>query len=153
MRSVTARGGAGLTALGLLVLLAGTFLPWLRSGSVSRDSYQSVSALRGLPSPPTGAENALLYSWLAVIPLCAICIALYALNLRRPSAVVACLASLLVVVASIIAMTRPDASGSVGFSPIGPTVTLAGAALALIGGIIVIREPRAREVSTSGGEL
>ena len=152
MRSVTATGGAGLTAVGLLVLLTGTFLPWLRSGTVSRDSYQSVGALRGLPTPPGGAENALLYGWLAVIPLAAICIALFALNLRRPSGVVACLVAALAVAASAVAIAQPAATGPVGFSTIGPTVTLIGAAFALVGGIIVLRGPRAREKSNSGGE-
>jgi hypothetical protein len=152
MRSVTASGGAGLTAVGVLVLLTGTLLPWLRSGTVSRDSYQSIGALRDLPTPPTGAENALLYGWLAVIPLSAVCIALFAVSLRRPSVVVACLVAALAAAASVMAMAAPGATGSVGFSPIGPTVTLLGAAFALVGGIIVLRGPRARAKSNSGGE-
>jgi hypothetical protein len=153
MRSVATRTAPGLTAVGLVVLLAGTFLPWLHSGTVSRDSYQSASVLRGLPSSLNGAENALLYGWLAVIPLCAVSIALYALNLRRPSGAIACLVSVLVVVTSVVAITLPGTTASVGFSSVGPTVTLVGAAFALIGGIIVIRGPRAREIATSGGEL
>ena len=91
----SARGGAGLAFAGLVVVLVGAFLPWLRSGSALRDSYQSVDVLRVQPAPPGGAAGVLLYAWLAVIPLCSVSVALYALGVRRTAAALACLLAVL----------------------------------------------------------
>ena len=149
----TARGGAWLAFAGLAVVLAGTFLPWLRSGDTLRDSYQSVDVLRAQPTPPAGPVGVLLYAWLTVIPLCSVSGALYALRVRRTAALLACLVALLVGVTSVIAVLRmggPD--DPIGFSPTGPIVTLLGAAVALLGGIVVLRGPRPRpaEAGQSG---
>jgi hypothetical protein len=136
----SARGGAGLAFAGLVVVLVGAFLPWLRSGSALRDSYQSVDVLRVQPAPPGGAAGVLLYAWLAVIPLCSVSVALYALGVRRTAAALACLVAVLVAVVSIAAVLNMGAaSDPIGFSPIGPIVTLLGAAGAFLGGIVVLR--------------
>ena len=66
MRTVVARAGAGAAVLGLAVIVLGTFLPWLRSGTVLRDSYESVGALRTLVEG--GVLTTLLTAWLFVMP-------------------------------------------------------------------------------------
>jgi hypothetical protein len=142
----TARGGALLAFAGLAVVLAGAFLPWLRSGDTLRDSYQTVNVLRVQPASPDGGIGLLLYAWLTVIPLCSVSVALYALRVRRTAALVACLVALLAAVASVVAMANaggPD--DAIGFSPTGPIVTLLGAGAALIGGIVVLRGVRPRQ--------
>lgn len=137
---LTARGGPWLAFAGLAIVLAGTFLPWLRSGDALRDSYQSVDVLRVQPTPPSGPVGVLLYAWLAVIPLCAISVALYALRARRVAALVACLIGVLgLVTAALALLNAGDPAEAVGFSRTGPIVTLCGAAAALVGGIVVVR--------------
>ncbi len=134
----SARGGAGLAFAGLVLVLVGAFLPWLRSGSAVRDSYQSVDVLR--VTPPGGVAGFLLYAWLAVIPLCSVGIALYALGLRRTAASLTCLLAVLVAVVSVAAVMNMGAdTDPIGFSPVGPVVTLLGAVGAFVGGIVVLR--------------
>lgn len=140
----TARGGAWLAFAGLAVVLAGTFLPWLRSGQVLRDSYDAINVLRVQPGPPDEPVQVLLDAWLTVIPLCTVSAALYALRVRRTAALVVCLVAVLTAVTSVIALSHAGApTDPVGFSLTGPIVTLFGAVAAFIGGIVVLRGPRA----------
>jgi hypothetical protein len=135
---LTARGGPGLAFAGLAVVLVGTFLPWLRSGDALRDSYQSIDVLRVQPVPPGGPVGVLLYAWLAVIPLCSVSVALYALHARRPAALVACLVGVLGLTTATLALLNAGGpADAIGFSRTGPIVTLCGAAAAVIGGIVV----------------
>src|SRR5205823_3074439 len=63
------RYGPALVGTGVAMLVIGTFLPWLRSGTALRDSYQSIAALRG---PLAGANRpvvTMLDCWLAIIPV------------------------------------------------------------------------------------
>jgi hypothetical protein len=150
MRSVVARMGAGAAAMGLAVLVAGTFLPWLRSGSALRDSYQSVGALRDLVG--NGAPGVLLDAWLTVIPACVVGVALYALRLRRASAAIGCLVSVTVGTTAALVLVQGDDSGAlIGAAATGPTVTLVGATLALLGTITVLASPWGRQTVTRGG--
>jgi hypothetical protein len=153
MRSMVARLGAGAAITGLAVLVAGTFLPWLRSGSVVRDSYQSVGALRDLVSGVGGGlPSALMDAWLAVIPASVVSVALYALRLRRTSAVVGCLVSVTVgTAAALVLVQGSDAVTLIGAESTGPAVTLAGATIALIGAITVLGSPQGRQTVTTEG--
>jgi hypothetical protein len=150
MRAVVARLGAWVAAAGLAVLIAGTFLPWLRSGVVLRDSYQSVGALRALVSG--GVADTLLNAWLLVIPVCGLSVALYALRLRRVSAALVCLVSAVVgTAAALVVVQRADPGALIAASATGPAVTLAGATAALVGAIAVVAGPHGRQAETTGG--
>jgi hypothetical protein len=139
MRSFVARLGASVAAVGLAVLVCGTFLPWLRSGAVQRDSYQSVGAWRTLVEGPL---NALLTAWLFVIPACGLCIALYALRLRRLSAGIGCAVCVVVgTAAGLVVVQGADPGALIGASATGPAVTLVGATVALVGAIAVLASP------------
>jgi hypothetical protein len=140
---------AGVAASGVAVLLVGTFLPWLRSGVVLRDSYQSVTALHALVG---GTEGVLLTGWLMVIPAWALCVALYALRLRRVSAALACLfGALTVAVAVAVIGQRGQAGALIGPVTTGPAVTLIGATLALAGAIGVVAGSGDRKMATTRG--
>jgi hypothetical protein len=135
-------------AAGLAVLVCGTFLPWLRSGTVLRDSYQSVGALRTLLESPW---NALLTAWLFVIPACGLCVALYALRLRRPAAGFSCVVSVVAgTAAALVIVQGTDPGALIGASATGPAVTLVGATVALVGAIAVLASPWGRP-HTRGG--
>lgn len=147
MRLRIARCGAGLAAVGIAVVVAGTFLPWLRSGTVLRDSYQAVGAVRTLLV--SGPMSTLLTAWLFVIPVCGVCVALYALRLRRVSAMFACVVSLVVGTAAVLVTVQGSDPGAlIGVSMAGPVVTLAGAVAALVGSTAVLARP-----GRAGGQL
>ncbi|HEX5405778.1 MAG TPA: hypothetical protein VFX16_26180 [Pseudonocardiaceae bacterium] len=120
----------------MTVLLAGTFLPWLRSGAALRNSYQAATALHAWVN---GVTAALLTAWPVVITAWALCVALYALRLRRVAAVVACLFGLTTASVAVGVLGQGGRSG-VLVSPVttGPAVTLIGATLALVGAIGVV---------------
>ncbi|HEX4723426.1 MAG TPA: hypothetical protein VH333_12985 [Pseudonocardiaceae bacterium] len=152
MRTVIARLGAGVATAGLAVLVIGTFLPWLRSGTVLRDSYQSAGALRGLVSGLNAQAGAVLGAWPAVIPCCAVCVAGYALGLRRSAAIVGLLVALVVGTAAGVIAVQGDATKSVvGPADTGPIVTLVGATIMLAGAITVVVCPRAGRWGGTGG--
>lgn len=141
MRTVVARLGASVAAIGLVLVVLGSFLPWLRSGDVLRDSYQSVGALRTLTEGTT--IGTLLDAWLMVIPACVVCLALYALRLRKVSAGLGCLVALAVGAVAGLVTAQGDPAGSlIGPAHPGPVVTLAGATVALAGAIAVLAGPR-----------
>jgi hypothetical protein len=152
MRTVVARLGAGVATAGLTVLVIGTFLPWLRSGTVLRDSYQSAGALRGLVGGLNAQAGAVLGAWPVVIPCCAACVAGYALGLRRSAAVAGLVISLIVGTAAGVVAVQPDATDSVvGPAHTGPVVTLVGATIMVAGAISVVICPRAVRWGTGGG--
>jgi hypothetical protein len=145
------RVGAGAAAVGLILVLIGTFLPWLRSGSVYRDSYQSLGVLREL-----GFISGLVNAWVAMIPAVGITIAVYAIGLRRSAAVVATVLSIIMgTIAGAAAVQGGGESGLVGIASSGPTVTLFGAVLALLGAVVVLVTQRTRakqQQQIPGGE-
>lgn len=152
MRTVVARLGAGVATAGVAVLVIGTFLPWLRSGTVLRDSYQSAGALHDLVSGLNATAGAVLGAWPVVILCCAVCVAGYALGLRRSAAVLGAIVSLIVGTAAGVVAVQPGATDSVvGPVPTGPVVTLVGATIMLAGAMTVVVCPRATRVGRGGG--
>jgi hypothetical protein len=150
MRSVVARVGASVAATGLVVLVLGTFLPWLRSGVVLRDSYQSAGALRELVSGTF--LDTLLTAWLMIVPACVVCVGLYLLRLRRVSAGFGCLVSLVVgTAAGLVVVQGTDPRSLISAAPAGPAVTLTGATVTLVGAIAVLAGPRGRQRELTGG--
>jgi hypothetical protein len=85
-----------------------------------------------------------------VIPACVVCVALYALRLRRVSAGLGCVVSVVVgTAAALVVVQGTDPGAVVAAAAEGPAVTLAGATVALIGAIAVLASPRGRQ--TTGG--
>ena len=138
------RIGAGLGAVGLALVVIGTFLPWSRSGTTYRNSYASLGVLREL-----GFIGGLVNAWVAMIPVVAIAIAVYALGLRRSGAIVAAILSIIMgTISGVAAVQGGDEGSLIGIASSGPTTTLVGAALALLGAVVVLVTQR----KTSGGE-
>jgi hypothetical protein len=152
VRLVVSRLGAGVAIAGLVTLVTGTFLGWLRSGSVVRDSYQSIGALRTLVGGSNGLVDALIAAWLVVIPCCAVCVAVYALGLRRVAAVLSCIVSATVGTVAVAVTVQGGGVGTlVGVVDTGPVVTLVGATFSLVGAIIVVTCPHGGDVRAAGG--
>jgi len=128
--------GPALGALGLLVLVVGTFLPWLRSGSAGRNSYQTGGALQRLLGL-RGAADAAVSAWPSIALVCATVVAIFAVGLRRWAAVLAVLTALGAGAVSIAAL-RVEGNRFAKPANLGPTVTLVGAAMVLAAATLIL---------------
>jgi hypothetical protein len=112
-------------ALGLTLLVAGTFLPWLHSGSTTRNSYRAGATARRVIVVPDWLSGALVV-WPFVGLLCASVITLYALQLSRSAAVLGLIVGAGATAVSIGALAVRG-SGTVAPAGTGPAVTIFGA--------------------------
>jgi hypothetical protein len=139
--------------IGLITAVTGMFLPWLRSGSVMRDSFEVVGVIQTLGFLRGDALEALIYVWFALIPVITLSIAAYALGARRVGATFALLPT--IIIGTIAGGARVEAdsgAGSVGITATGPTVCLIGAALALVAALGTLIGERGRTRENAGGE-
>lgn len=122
--------------VGLVVVATGLFLPWSSSGTRTRNSFASASALADLLVGNVGAWRLVLEVWPVVVPLLAVAawVLLAARQARfwLPVLVVALLAP--TGVATALA-TRAE-SGLVRVDHTGPTAALVGAGVAVLGATI-----------------
>ena len=129
--TLQAVGGAG-----LLVTVIGTFLPWLRSGGVHRNSYASFGVLRRLIGFD-GLAEFLVRGWPLLGAAGAGVVLVAVAGLHRTAAALA-----LVVVAWSAAVgggaLARDPAGAVRVEPLGPIVTVAGAALTALAAILTL---------------
>lgn len=109
---------------GLVCVVIGTFLPWLYSGSRSRNSYATGGALRRLLGID-GLGGAALAAWPFVAFACAAAIAALLLGLARTAALIGTLAAAGAATGAI-AMLAAGGSGTVRPANVGPIVTLLG---------------------------
>jgi hypothetical protein len=139
----------GVAAVGVVVALIGTFLPWLRSGVVMRDSYQAATVLHDLVG---GTAGGLLTAWPMVIPAWSLCVALHALGLRRVSAALGYLFGVLTAAVAGLVLAQ-DAQPYALLGPVtsGPSVTLVGVVLVLVGATGVVAGSGDRDTATRGG--
>jgi hypothetical protein len=125
-----------LGAAGLLSMVIGTFLPWLRSGEVDRNSYASFGVLRRLIGFH-GAAEVLVRGWPLLGAVCAVVVVLAAAGLLRAAAVLALV---------IAAWAAAVGGGAVGHEPVagvrmerlGPIVTIAGAVATAAAAIVIL---------------
>ncbi|HVV10634.1 hypothetical protein [Amycolatopsis sp.] len=138
---------------GLIVLVAGTFLPWFHSGNVQRNSYQTAGVADRLSLLHNEFAAALLHGWIAVPLLSAVFAGLVVLGLRKTGATLTML--LAISVGTIAAMALVQGGGGlIGITPAGPVTTLAGAIVALagaLGGLFTGTGRRRRIASRTGG--
>jgi len=135
------------SAVGLVVAVAGTFLPWFRSGRVSRDSYEIVGLGLRFDIADDTFLRGLLASWSAVPVVCTVCCVLFALRVYRVAAVLAgCSAGAIGTVAVFFLVQGSTTDTSLAVVPTGPATSVAGAALALLAacGVFVVQNRRAR---------
>jgi hypothetical protein len=132
--------GPALGSAGLVVLVVGTFLPWLDSGRAQRNSYQTGGALKrllGLRGLPAAAVSV----WPLVALVCAAVVALFALGWRRSAALLALLTALTTGAIAIAALVV-DGNRVIRPVRLGPTVTLVGATAVLIAATLMLTSAR-----------
>ncbi len=116
-------------AAGLVLLVAGTFLPWLRSGTVERSSYRTDGVIRDLLDL-NGVAGAVLMAWPFLSLLCAVALGLLILRLPRTGTALAVLCALAAGAVSVpVLLARSP--GMVAVAATGPAVTLAGCVVVL----------------------
>jgi hypothetical protein len=143
--------GAAIAAVGLITSITGTFLPWLKSGSTTRDSYEVLS-LRDLAGLDGVAGGVVTSVWVGLTPLAMIAVALHVVRFRRIAACVGLLFGTIAGTVALVAAVQGDSKGAlVGISIAGPVVTLAGAVLTIVGAITVLTSNRRSAVRTPGG--
>lgn len=108
-----------------MCIVVGTFLPWLYSGSRTRNSYAADGAVRRLIGVH-GIGDAALAAWPFVSLACGAAVAAFVLGLPRIAAAIALLAAVGTATGAI-AMLTASGSGVVRPANVGPIVTLAGA--------------------------
>lgn len=119
------------TTGGLVLLVIGSFMPWARSGTRQRSSYELVRVADRLDLLPGGWQAGAARAWFAV-PLVAVLAATAPLwrppLVRRAGSIAAVLVSVFALVLVVI-VHRSPLSTDVGAttSAIGATVTLCGA--------------------------
>jgi hypothetical protein len=132
---------------------AGAFLPWVRSGSVLRNSYRTIGSIRNLVPGGDGPVGVLWDAWAGLPLLAAACVLLFLVGLRRTAAGFAVLFSAMAGTVSAFAVVQGGSSGSpVQIVLVGPVVTLGGAVLALVGAAGVFTASLRSARSRSGGE-
>lgn len=143
--------GAAIAAVGLVTSIAGTFLPWLKSGSTTRDSYEVLS-LRDLAGLDGVAGSVVTSVWVGLTPLAMIAVALYVVRFPRFAGCVGLLFGTISGTVALLATVQGDSKGAlVGISIAGPVVTLAGAVLTIVGAITVLTSKRRSAVILPGG--
>jgi hypothetical protein len=123
---------------GLAVLVAGTFLPWLHSGSTTRNSYQAGGLARRVIHVPGWLSGALVV-WPFIGLVCAGVITLYAVALARSAALLGLLigAGALAVSSGALAI---HGNGAVAPAGTGPTVTIFGASVVMAASSVLLLE-------------
>jgi hypothetical protein len=114
---------------GLVLIAVGTFLPWLRTGLATRNSFRAAGLIRRLLDPP-GVTGVLLAGWPAIVTLCAVALALLAAGVRRGGLVVAAVVAGTAGAVAETTLVLPARSYAAAATS-GPAVTTAGAALVL----------------------
>ena len=126
---------AALGLLGLALIVAGTFLPWLRSGEVARNSYASAGSLQRLVDVH-GAAGTLISAWPFLGLVCAGVATGFAIGMHRTAAAAALVPALFAGTMSLAALFAPAGRFASAVAT-GPTVTLAGATIVLVAAILV----------------
>jgi hypothetical protein len=119
-------GGAG-----LLLVVIGSFLPWVISGNVRRSSYQVIGVVGRLGIGDGGVLAMLIGAWPFIGVLCVVPILAAAIRFWRTCAVLSLLIGLLSGALSFGLLILVAARGGsiLRLDPIGPSVMAAGAVL------------------------
>jgi hypothetical protein len=108
--------GAAIAAVGLVTTIVGTFLPWLKSGSTTRDSYEVLS-LRDLAGLDGVAGTVVTSVWVGLTPLAMVTIALYVFRFPRFAGCVCILFGTIGGTVALVATVQGDSKGAlVGIS-------------------------------------
>jgi len=145
--------GAAIAAAGLALVATGTFLPWVISGSVVRDSYQSISVLRTIRAVDGNPLAVVLDAWTMIVPVITLCVAGYAFGLHRVAATISTILAILCgTIAGVAAVVGGDQDVSLGIAGAGPVTMLIGSVLTVTGVVGIFAGRRGGAPGDVGGE-
>lgn len=139
------RTATGLLVLGGGLVLVGSFLPWLISGSARRDSYATVRVAQRLGVVGWPVWEALLSVWFVTPLLVALVGVALAFDRRRAVPLVGVPLGLIALVVAGVVLVAPVERG------VGPVVVACGAVAVLIGSVMTARRARAATRGRSVG--
>jgi hypothetical protein len=150
-RAVAARTRSVVACAGLVCMVIGTFLPWFRSGSVQRNSYETAALVDHFALFDNPVIAVALRCWAGVPLLSAICFGLYVLGISRTAATLTLLSTAVVgTTAGVTVVQGGGAEGLIGVVPTGTSTTIVGAAAAAIGALGVLVTPRGVRSTRTG---
>jgi len=145
--------GAGVAVVGLLLVCIGTFLPWVRSGMVLRDSYESIGVMRNIDLLDGGPLELVLTAWTTIVPIVTLCVLVYIVGFRRAAAALSLIVAIFCgTIAGIAAVVGGGEEVHLGIDSSGPYVTFLGSVLTLLGSVGVVIGQRTSAAESSGGE-
>jgi hypothetical protein len=126
-----------LAGCGLVLVVVGSFLPWVVSGTVRRSSYAIAGVVDRLGIAGDGVFAILVAGWPFIGVLCFAPVLAAALRRWRTSGLLAVVIGLAAAVLSlgILVVALGRSSLSVRLDPLGPTVMAAGGLLLVGGGL------------------
>lgn len=141
-----------LLVVGVAVTLAGAFGPWLRSGTVDRNSFQIVGALQRFPLIDNSLVRALIGAWPLLGPALMIPLVLAGLRWWRTTGVTAIVLGILGLAPSIAALVVVGGEQRFGIElvAVGPLTVVAGAALLIVAGTVLLASGR-RDIRVVAG--
>ena len=146
-------GAACVAAAGLALIALGTFLPWLRSGTVLRDSYQSISVIRTIKAVEGNPLELVLDAWTMIIPAITLCVVGYALGFRRAAATISTILAIICgTVAGIASVVSGGENVRLGIDGTGPITMVVGSVLTVIGVFGIFAGRRKGATGDAGGE-
>lgn len=146
-------GAACLAAAGLALIALATFLPWVQSGAVLRDSYQSISVIRTIRAVEGNPLELVLDAWVMIIPVITVCVVGYALGFRRTAATMSSIVAIICgTIAGIATVISDGENVRIGIDDTGPTAMLVGAVLTVVGVLGIFAGQRERATGDAGGE-
>lgn len=121
---------AALGAAGSVLIVTGTFLPWLHSGRATHNSYQADGAVQRLLAV-SGPTHTLLAAWPFVGLGCALVVVLFGLGWAGWAAVAGALVAIGTgaVAIGVLTVRGPSFAAPAG---LGPGITLSGAIVVAI---------------------
>ncbi|HEU5475228.1 MAG TPA: hypothetical protein VFV67_31680 [Actinophytocola sp.] len=141
--------GAVAAGAGLVLVAAGTFLPWFRSGVVLRNSYEVIGLLRTIGLLDGGPFELALAAWTMTIPMITLCVAAYALGFRRTAATLT--ATVAIICGTVGGIAAVESGNNRVIAGLGPMVVFVGGVVALIG-VVGMFIGRRRGATVPGGE-
>ena len=141
------RIGALLGAAGLITAVIGTFLPWLVSGGVLRNSYAIAGILGRLGLVENRVGSAILSAWPLFPPVATVAFVAGILSWWRTAAVITAVFGLpaaLIGAGALVVAGGGSGSAGVGVAYSGPVTTLVGGGSALAGATVVLIGSRRR---------
>lgn len=132
--------GAASGVCGLLLVVAGTFLPWLTSGGVARNSYAVLGIVRRLRFVDGGASATALSLWPLIGTVAMAPVVAGILRWWRTAAIATLVFGLLTGVGAglVLAAAGGHRAAGIGLSHSGPAVTVTGGGIAVTGAVLVL---------------